>query len=324
MKIDERHLAVLAAVVEAGGVSEGAAHLGTSQPAISRTLSMLEKRIGEKLFLPGRRPLQPTALGRQLATHGKSILAAQRKASDTIASFRTGTSGRMRIAGAPFFMDAIISGIIASFQVLEPGIHFEQSYGHYNELLQSLRAGEIDLAVTPSGSLENDNDLVFEPLVQARNVIACAKGHPLLSRRKLQRGDFLAFPWVAPLPNSPLKLDLINILMMLDVDELAIRYAGGSLHAVINYIASSQALAIMPQGVIHSLGAASLIAMLPINIPQPERRIGVFHRRLAETDPVQRKFLGHLRSNLNNLNRILTRDNTQTKWESGPFANSKL
>eukprot|EP01035_Chromulina_nebulosa_P050277 gene50277-68347_t len=75
MKIDERHLVQLAAVIETGGVTEGAAMLGMTQPAVSRTLSMLERRIGEPLFVPGKRPLQPTPLGQQLGIQGRSILA---------------------------------------------------------------------------------------------------------------------------------------------------------------------------------------------------------------------------------------------------------
>ena len=78
MKIDERHLVQLAAVVQAGGVTEGAAMLGLSQPAVSRTLAMLERRLGEPLFLKGRRPLQPTPLGRALADHGQAMLTASR------------------------------------------------------------------------------------------------------------------------------------------------------------------------------------------------------------------------------------------------------
>ena len=81
MKIDERHLVQLAAVVQMGAVTEAAALLGLSQPAVSRTLSMLEKRLGEPLFLKGRRPLRPTPLGRALADHGQTMLAASRKAA---------------------------------------------------------------------------------------------------------------------------------------------------------------------------------------------------------------------------------------------------
>ena len=98
MKIDERHLVQLAAVVQTGGVTEGAAFLGLAQPAVSRTISMLEKRLGEPLFIKGRRPLQPTPLGRALAEHGQSMMAAARKASDTVESFRVGKSGVVRVA----------------------------------------------------------------------------------------------------------------------------------------------------------------------------------------------------------------------------------
>ena len=93
MKIDEKHLLQLAAVVKAGGVVEGATLLGLTQPAISRTLAILEKRIGEPLFIKGRRPLQPTPLGRELAQHGMVVMSAARKASETIDSFRLGRSG---------------------------------------------------------------------------------------------------------------------------------------------------------------------------------------------------------------------------------------
>ncbi len=323
MKLDERHLLQLAAVVEAGGVTEGAALIGQSQPSVSRTLSMLEKRVGERLFLPGKRPLQPTALGRQLAVHGKAILAASRKATETVASFRGGISGRMRVGGVPFFMDAIVSSIIAGFQMKEPGIHFDQSYGHYNELVAWLTTGEIDLAVTPAGTQEISAELVFEPLIPARNVVACTVTHPLLGRKKLTRADFLAYPWVAPLPGSPLMLDLTNILLTLGIGELAIRYAGGSLHSVLNYLAATQALAIMPLSVIRSLEQDTRIAVLPLNIPQPERMIGMVYRRRSAMDPVNRKFITHLRANLENLSRVVARHEALIKWQYGPFMHER-
>jgi DNA-binding transcriptional LysR family regulator len=319
MKFDERHLVQLAAVVEAGGVTEAAAHLGLSQPAISRTLSFIEKRVGEPLFLPGRRPLQPTALCRQLAVHGKAILSASRKASETVSSFRGGTSGRLRIGGVPFFMDAVVSSIIATFQTNNPDILFDQSYGHYNDLVASLLANEIDVAVTPAGTQEISAELVFEPLIAARNVMACNAAHPLLSKKSLNKADMLSCSWVAPLPGSPLMLDLTNILMTLGISELAIRYSGGSLHSLINYLSATQALAIMPLSVVHSLHPDQRIAMLPLNIPQPERMISIVYRRESEMDPLKRKFFSHLRANLNNLSRVVARHDASIKWEHGPF-----
>ena len=62
MKIDPRHLELLAAIVDHGGLTEGAAALGKSQPSASRSLRNLEARLSMALFVPGRRPLQPTEL----------------------------------------------------------------------------------------------------------------------------------------------------------------------------------------------------------------------------------------------------------------------
>ena len=57
MKLDSEHLVILAAVLDGGGVVEGAASIGKSQPSVSRTLALLEARIGEPLFDRTRRPL---------------------------------------------------------------------------------------------------------------------------------------------------------------------------------------------------------------------------------------------------------------------------
>lgn len=323
MKFDERHLLQLAAVVEAGGVTEGAALIGSSQPAISRSLALLERRVGEPLFLAGRRPLQPTALGRQLAIHGKAILAASRKATETVASFRGGTSGRVRVGGVPFFMDAVISGIIASFQMKEPGVHFDQSYGHFNELLNSLMASEIDLAITPAGTQEISTELDFVPLIAARNVVVTNASHPLLMKKNLSKADFTSYPWIAPLPGSPLMLDLANILMTLGIGELAIRYAGGSLYSVLNYVSATRALAIMPLSVIYSVDPHYRIAVLPLIIPQPERMIGIIYRKKSSADPVNRKFIGHLRANLANTGRLVANFESAIKWQHGPFMHER-
>jgi len=50
MKLDPRHLEQIAAVVEHGTLNEAAKHLGTSQPALSRMISLVEQRIGSELF----------------------------------------------------------------------------------------------------------------------------------------------------------------------------------------------------------------------------------------------------------------------------------
>lgn len=314
MKIDERHLVQLAAVIESGGVTEGANALGMAQSAVSRTLSLLEKRVGEPLFLPGRRPLQPTPLGRQLGIHGKAILAASRKAVDAVQGFKTGSSGRVKLGGVPFFMDAVISTMIASFQIIEPDILIDQAYGNTADLITELKASQIDLAITPIGSKDVGRELEFEPLLPGHNVIACSVGHPLMQKRRLTTKDVETYPWVAPLPGSPLMLDLHSILLSLGISELAIRYTGGSLLSVINYVSATKALAILPHSVVFSLRRENKISILPLEIPQPERTLGILTLSKAKPNPAARKFAHHVIHEFMDLKKMIGRHERAIVW----------
>lgn len=319
MKIDERHLVQLAAVVETGGVTEGAAMLGMSQPAVSRTLSMLEHRIGEPLFVSGKRPMQATPLGQQLAIQGRSILAASRKAVEIVRSFQSGASGRVKVGGVPFFMDAVISHMVASFQVREHDIMVEQSYGNMPDLMNELDSSQIDMAITPIGSADLKPDFEFQPILPGRNVLTCCVGHPLLRKRRLTIEDIIRYPWVAPLPGSPLVLDLHNILITLGISELSIRYSGGSLLSVINYIAATDALAILPHSVVFSFRKENKISIIPVDIPQPERTLGIITKRRTYLNPACRKLQEHIANEFLDLRKVIERHEKSIVWGQGPF-----
>lgn len=314
MKIDERHLIQLAAVVKTGGVTEGAALLGLAQPSVSRTLSLLEKRIGEPLFVRGRRPLQPTPLGLSLAEHGLVMLAASRKASDFVESFRVGKSGLVRVGGTPFFMDALIAGLCAEFQAGHPDVRIEQSYGYFPDLRAALKADQIDLAICPIDILDEGSGLEFQQILPGRNVIACRVTHPLLLKRRLQPGHLLDYPWVAPPPGSPLLADLRALLLSFGATEIKIRYSGGSLMGVINYLKSADALTVMPHSVVFAQRKDKTITALPISIPHPERALAILTRTDAARAPAVDQFATFIRAGFQNLRHLIKRHEEAVIW----------
>ena len=314
MKIDERHLIQLAAVVKTGGVTEGAALLGLAQSAVSRTLSMLEKRVGEPLFIKGRRPLQPTAFGLALAEHGFVMLAASRKASDLVESFRIGNSGVVRVGGTPFFMDSLIAGLCAEFQATHPDVRIDQSYGYFPDLRAGLKADQIDIAICPIDILDEGSGLEFQQILPGRNVIACGLTHPLLLKRKLQPSQLLSYPWVAPPPGSPLLADLRALLLSFGGTEIKVRYSGGSLMGVINYLKASDALTVIPHSVIFAQRKERSITALPINIPHPERALAILKRVDAPRTPAVEQFATYIRSGFQTLRHLIKRHEEAVIW----------
>lgn len=314
MKLDERHLVQLAAVVQAGGVTEGAALLGLTQPAMSRTLAMLEKRLGEPLFIKGKRPLRPTPLGKALAEHGQAMLSASRRASELVDSFHHGRSGVVRVGGTPFFMDALISGMIADFQNNYPDVRVEQSYGYLGELRAAIDADRIDLAICPLDILDEGSGLEFREILPGRNIVACRVTHPLLQKRKPNARQLLDFPWIAPPPGSPLLADLRSLLLSLGATEIRARYSGGSLASAINYMKETDALTVLPHSVVFAYRKEKAITALPLAIPHPERALGLLRLTGAPRVPAVEAFAAHVTKSFESLKHLIKRHEQAVVW----------
>ncbi|MGS4945427.1 LysR family transcriptional regulator [Meridianimarinicoccus sp. RP-17] len=314
MKIDEKHLAQLAAVVETGSVTDAANRLGLSQPALSRTLSAMEKRLGEPLFEPGRRPLRPTIIGQQLAEHGRIILEASRKASETVRSFRAGSVGTVRIAGVPFFMDAFISRMIGEFQTRQPDIRVDQSYGNLPELLSGISSNRLDLAITPLGIVDAGGGFAFTPILPGRNIVACRTAHPLLRNRRLTTKDLIDFPWIAPLPGSPLLADLHAILLSIGMSEINVRYSGGSLLSVFNYLEETDALTVLPHSVVFAHRKERHVTVLPVEIPQPARTLGILRLADGPRLPAAERLARHITTRFDDLRQLIKRHENSIVW----------
>jgi DNA-binding transcriptional LysR family regulator len=314
MKLNESHLMQLAAVLDAGTVSGGAQALGQTQPAVSRSLAMLEARVGQPLFVKGKRPLQPTPLAAQLAAHGRAILSASRRATDTVKGFLSGSRGLVRVGGVPFFMDAMISRMIAEFQNVEPDVMVQQSYGNLPDLTAALEDDLIDLAIVPMGALDAPPGFEFTEILPGRNVVSCRNGHPLLRKLRLQISDLSDFPWVAPLPGSPLMSDLHSILLANGMSEINIRFSGGSLMSVINYMAETNALAVLPFSVVFAQRKEQRVTVLPLEIPQPNRSLGILRRVSPNRPQAADRFASFVCVAFEELKHLIKRHENAVVW----------
>ncbi len=288
--------------------------LGLTQPAVSRTLALLEKRVGEPLFVRGRRPLQPTPLGRDLAQHGMAVIAASRKAAEAIDSFRLGRSGVVRVGGTPYFMDGLIAGMAADFQTTHADVRIEQSYGYIGELKSGLTTGLLDLAICPIALLDEGSGLIAQEILPGRNVVACRLTHPLLMSRKLRPASLLDYPWIAPPPTSPLLADLHSLLLSLGATEAKIRYSGGSLMSVVNYLKGSDALTILPHSTVFSQRNERSITALPVPIPHPERALVLLRQKDAPSMPAVENFAKHIARRFEELRHLIERHEQAVIW----------
>ena len=305
---------MLFAIVEKGGLTEGAEMLGKSQPSLSRSLSILEDRIGMPLFEPDRRPLRPTELGVALAAEGRKIFHAGHTSSDILARFRDGKTGAVRVGGTPFFLDGVISGMLAAFQFKQPDIRIDQVYGYMNDLIPRLEDGTLDLAILPMRASSIPEGFSFDQILPGRNVIACRAGHPLTRRGSVKLSDIGQYPWIAPPADSPLYQDLRTVLKEIGIKDFKVSFTGGSLSATVNILVGSDALTVLPFSVVFMMRNQRSVSALSIRIGDPDRHLGVLQRADVTAKPAVRRVANHIRSEFEALATSITRVSQDTVW----------
>lgn len=278
MKLDPRHLEIIAAIVDNGGLTEAARQLGKSQPSLSRTLSELEQRVGAKLFHPGQRPLRPTQLGIDLAVHGRQVRDATHAASSLLDRESQRLRATIRIGGTPIFMEGVVSTLIAEFQNDFADLRVDQQLGYTEELIEEVREGSLDLAICPMHVDHDPRGLAFRPVLPGRNVLATRSGHPLTRNPTPTLSDLAAYPWIAPPTSSPLYKDLRRTLTQIGADELKIRFSSGTLASVLGILSSSDALTVLPYSVVVHPSRKETLATLPFDVAHPDRRLGILSR----------------------------------------------
>jgi len=122
---DANDLLIFARVADAGSFSRAADQIGLPKSTVSRRISLLEERLGERLMLRTTRRLTLTEFGQQLLEHARQV-AAEVDAVKALSEHRQARpSGRLRISMPNDFATLVLSDMLAAFVALHPAISLE-------------------------------------------------------------------------------------------------------------------------------------------------------------------------------------------------------
>jgi DNA-binding transcriptional LysR family regulator len=182
-------------VAEKGSITEAAAVLNVSQPALTKSMQKLEDALGVKLFDRVPTGVRPTKFGEILLHHAKVMENEYRHAVSRIEELRDGRSGTLRIGAGPVWLVSILPPIIAKFQEANPNIRISLIGGVIDTLVPALINGELDL-ICVSLDFPNRSEVVKQPLFDIRHVLIADPSHPLAGNSDLAANSIQGYPWM--------------------------------------------------------------------------------------------------------------------------------
>jgi DNA-binding transcriptional LysR family regulator len=203
MTIDPRHLANLLAIATHGSFNRAAAALNISQPALSKSIALLEHRLGVPVFDRTTRGSTLTAAGQILLRRARSLEMLIGDAEAEVHLQAGGIDGPLRVGATPSVMLDLMPAVMQKITQGRGACSISVVEGLDDHMMPALLKGEIDLLIGPVGGLRPPPDAVIEmPLCDDPFRLAVGPGHALAGRDSVTLADLAGEAWVLPMPGS--------------------------------------------------------------------------------------------------------------------------
>lgn len=196
--MDYRRIQHFLAAVRHGNLTEAAASLEISQPALSKSINALEKSIGARLLERGRFGVRPTPYGEALLARGNVIEAELRNAQSEIDAMKGARRGHVLIGCGPTEANRLLPQAIARLTRTHPDLRITVLYGLNEALMPWVKQGEVDFALSSVPMQATDPELAHDRLFTESGVLVARLHHPLAKKRNLQVADLAPYRWVLP------------------------------------------------------------------------------------------------------------------------------
>jgi LysR family cys regulon transcriptional activator len=189
-------------VARLSSMSKAAEQLHLGQPTVTTHLKKLEDEFGVMLFDRIKRPIQ-------LTSDGATILELIAPIINGLTSLQAYVDdperhGSLTIAAYSDLVLHYLPRVIQVFRAGFPEVHVRLLDRSHEEMIQMIKAGEVDLALSIAPTV-SDPSMNYLELFRSSTVLLTPLDHELLGRRPVSLSDIARWPLIQYGPDSVIR-----------------------------------------------------------------------------------------------------------------------
>jgi DNA-binding transcriptional LysR family regulator len=210
LPVNLRQIEILRAIIEAGSVTEAAARLHVSQPAVSKMLAQLERDLGFATFARQKRRLVPTAEGMALFAEVERAFLGLDHLNRFAADLRALRQGRLIIGATHSASNGWLPEVIALFLKANVGPTLSLQVLDSPTVGDAVARGQLDLGIAQASAAARS--LHQERLLGVEAVCILPPGHRLAAKSTIKPVDLQDEPFIALAPGNRYRITLDALL----------------------------------------------------------------------------------------------------------------
>ncbi|WP_203783243.1 LysR family transcriptional regulator [Paractinoplanes rishiriensis] len=178
MEVQLQQLRYFLAVVETRHFTQAAENVAVSQPTLSKQIHTLEASLGAPLFERVRGAVTLTAAGETLLPLAQRMVADADAAREAVRDIVGLRRGDVRLGATPSLCSSLVPPVLRTFRAEHPEIQLYVTEGSSQDLIESLLAHTLDLALIVQPEEGVDEALATEPVLRESLVVASVYDRP--------------------------------------------------------------------------------------------------------------------------------------------------
>lgn len=288
-----RQLKYFIEVAKREHVTEAANYLHVAQSAVSRQIFNLEEELEVDLFIREGRTVRLTKIGRIFLEHAERAIHVIDDAKRVVEEYRDPEKGTIHIGFSASLASYILPTAISYFRKEHPHVQFVLNEGSYNDLVQSVIQGEINMALL--GPLPQEQKKITGSVLFTEDIVALLpESHSLANRASIKLTELRDDPFVL-YPKGYVLHDVIMEGCMQRGFHPQIAFEGKDLDAIKGLVSAGLGVTLLPEvTLVDNLPRAT--ARVPIVEPSLKRNVGVIVPSERELLPTEKVFFEFIRA----------------------------
>ena len=292
-RVTMAQMRALIMLADSGSYSAASAYTGLAQPSLHRAIGDLSLALKRVLVERRGKGIMLTEQGRRTVRTFRLARAELEAGLTELASLQGVETGRIAIGAMPLSRARLLPTAVTAFFRQYPDVRINILEGSFQELIEPLRDGELDLILGALRDPSPGEDVVQEALFADRPVVLGRLGHPL-QHSSANIADLAQYPWIVTAPGTPLRVQWEKMFTDANIPPPLVPVECGSVITIRQILLDSDFLTLLsPDQVAVELEAGWLVKIA--NMPQGlTRTIGITTRQGWRPTGMQMAFVQSL------------------------------
>lgn len=215
VELNMRHLEAFRAVMISGSVVGAASLLNVTQPGVSRTIALLEMRLGYSLFQRKGRRLVPTSEAEALYREVEQLYVGIDRITQVAYDIGHHRAGALRLATLPALAQWLVPAVLTRFLEARPKVRVFVQALPSTQIAELVATRQFDLGIVELPM--SKSGLLVQPLPSCRIVVVLPAEHPLAEQQELSLNDLAGARLLLPSAQSYVRYQIDDAFTQLGV-----------------------------------------------------------------------------------------------------------